>query len=76
MFTIYAMYDKMHYTNVHYAFAGEGFRSIRVSELGTPCGTIQIALNYRTVMTLSPSKKPKTESIMVKSDHFPYDSPK
>ncbi|CAG9138220.1 unnamed protein product [Plutella xylostella] len=55
---------------------GEGFRSIRVSELGTPCGTIQIALNYRTVMTLSPSKKPKTESIMVKSDHFPYDSPK
>lgn len=52
-----------------------------MSELHTPIGTIQIEVVYRTKMTFLPEdRRPLdnkiTEDIMVKSDHFPKESPR
>ncbi|KAL0852315.1 hypothetical protein ABMA28_000523 [Loxostege sticticalis] len=63
---------------------GERYKTVRVSDLKTPIGTIVIEVAYRTKMTILPEDKIKpldgvsqssVTDIMVKSDHF-YESPK
>ncbi|XP_026500696.1 autophagy-related protein 13 homolog [Vanessa tameamea] len=63
---------------------GEKHKTIKVSELHTPIGTIQIEVVYRTKMTILPEdRKPveknvlmTSDGIMIKSDHFPKESPR
>ncbi|CAH2103077.1 unnamed protein product [Euphydryas editha] len=63
---------------------GEKHKTIKVSELHTPIGTIHIDVVYRTKMTILPEdRKPveknvmmTSDGIMIKSDHFPKDSPR
>ncbi|XP_041986805.1 autophagy-related protein 13 homolog [Aricia agestis] len=60
---------------------GEKYKTIKVSELHTPIGTIQIEVVYRTKMTILPEDRRAVnnkigEDIMVKSDHFPRESPR
>lgn len=65
-------------------FSGEKYKAIKVSELHTPIGTIHIDVVYRTKMTMLPEdRKPieknvmmLSDDIMIKSDHFPKDSPR
>ncbi|VVC93797.1 unnamed protein product [Leptidea sinapis] len=66
---------------------GENFKTIKVSELHMPIGTIQIEVLYRTEMAINPEPRGRVPSygevhnisnsdIMVKSDHFPRESPR
>ncbi|CAG4962139.1 unnamed protein product [Parnassius apollo] len=64
---------------------GEKHKTIKVSELHTPIGTILIEVVYRTKMTMLPEDRGRyientaTNSggnIMIKSDHFPTESPR
>ncbi|XP_050360427.1 autophagy-related protein 13 homolog isoform X1 [Nymphalis io] len=63
---------------------GEKHKTIKVSELHTPIGTIQIEVVYRTKMTILPEDRKPIEKnvlttsggIMIKSDHFPKESPR
>ncbi|XP_045784595.1 autophagy-related protein 13 homolog [Maniola jurtina] len=65
-------------------FLGENSKSIKVSELHTPIGTIQIEVAYRTKMNILPEDHKPMEknvlqtsnNIMIKSDHFPKESPR
>lgn len=55
-----------------------------MSELHTPIGTLQVDVVYRTKMTILPEdrKVPDknvltiSDNIMIKSDHFPKESPR
>lgn len=49
---------------------GDGFKQVRVGQLCTPIGTIQLTVSYRTKMTISPTQTGKENTIMLKSDHF------
>ncbi|GLH12112.1 Autophagy-related protein 13 homolog [Gryllus bimaculatus] len=49
---------------------GEGYNQVRVGQLCTPVGTIQLSVSFRTKMTISPQHTGKDTSIMLKSDHF------
>ncbi|CAK1554779.1 unnamed protein product [Leptosia nina] len=66
---------------------GEKYKRIKVSELCTPIGMIQIEVLYRTEMAILPEPRGRAPSygevqnisnsdIMVKSDHFTRDSPR
>ncbi|XP_037034985.1 autophagy-related protein 13 homolog isoform X2 [Bradysia coprophila] len=56
---------------------GEGFKQVRVGQLGTAAGTLSMAVAYRTKMTISPTQTGRDNTIMLKSDHFLKDlSPK
>lgn len=48
---------------------GDGYKSVRIGQICTPIGTLQLSVAYRTKMTISPTQTGKN-SIMVKSDHF------
>lgn len=64
--------------------SGENHKTIKVSELHTPIGTIQIEVAYRTKMNVLPENHRSMEknvlqtsdNIMIKSDHFPKESPR
>lgn len=43
---------------------------MRVGQLSTPVGTLQLSVAYRTKMTISPQHTGRDTSIMLKSDHF------
>lgn len=49
---------------------GEGYSQVRVGQLSTPVGTLQLSVAYRTKMTISPQHTGRDTSIMLKSDHF------
>lgn len=49
---------------------GEGYKQMRIGQICTPVGTIQLTVFYRTKMTISPTQPGKDNSIMLKSDHF------
>ncbi|XP_060535666.1 autophagy-related protein 13 homolog isoform X2 [Cylas formicarius] len=49
---------------------GDGFKQIRVGQICTPIGTLQLSVAYRTKMTISPTQNSRDNSIMLKSDHF------
>ena len=63
---------------------GEKHKTIKVSELHTPIGTLQIDVVYRTKMTILPEDRKfadknvltTSDNIMIKSDHFPKESPR
>ncbi|CAH0769797.1 unnamed protein product [Bemisia tabaci] len=56
---------------------GEGYNQVKVGQLSTPIGTLQVSVSYRTKMTISPQPSSKDNSIMLKSDHFrPDNGPK
>lgn len=66
-----------------YDILGEKRKTVKVSELHTPIGTLLIEVVYRTKMTIVPESRQKieyvtssTNNIMVKSDHFYTESPK
>ncbi|KAJ8985115.1 hypothetical protein NQ317_012765 [Molorchus minor] len=49
---------------------GEGFKQVRIGQICTPIGTLQLSVSYRTKMTISPTQVGRDNSILVKSDHF------
>ncbi|RZC43268.1 autophagy-related protein 13 -like protein, partial [Asbolus verrucosus] len=49
---------------------GDGYKQVRIGQICTPIGTLQLSVAYRTKMTISPTQTGKNNSIMVKSDHF------
>ncbi|XP_017777037.1 PREDICTED: autophagy-related protein 13 homolog isoform X2 [Nicrophorus vespilloides] len=49
---------------------GDGYKQVRVGQICTPIGTLQLSVSYRTKMTISPTNNGKDNSIMLKSDHF------
>lgn len=50
---------------------GEGYKHVRVGQICTPIGTLQLSVTYRTKMTISPTQTGGTRnSILLKSDHF------
>lgn len=49
---------------------GEGFKHVRIGQICTPIGTLQLDVSYRTKMTISPTQTGRDNSIMLKSDHF------
>ncbi|KAL1517296.1 hypothetical protein ABEB36_001078 [Hypothenemus hampei] len=49
---------------------GEGFKQIRVGQICTAIGTLQLSCAYRTKMTISPTQTSRDNSILLKSDHF------
>lgn len=49
---------------------GDGYKQVRVGQICTPIGTIQLTVSYRTKMTISPTQSGREDSIMLKSDHF------
>lgn len=55
---------------------GEGYKQIRIGQICTPLGTLQLGVSYRTKMTISPTHTDRGQIIMVKSDHFDTQSPK
>lgn len=58
-------------------YTGEGFKQVRVGQLSTAVGTLNMAVAYRTKMTISPTQTGRDNTIMLKSDHFLKDlSPK
>lgn len=49
---------------------GEGYKQVRVGQICTPIGTLQLSVSYRTKMTISPTQAGRDNSILLKSDHF------
>ncbi|KAI8429352.1 hypothetical protein MSG28_000003 [Choristoneura fumiferana] len=79
----YKIYHKIYGGQPNVDLLGGNHKEIKVSELHTPIGTILIEVMYRTKMTMLPGDRLKpadilnsNSSIMVKSDHFPTESPK
>ncbi|KAG6454111.1 autophagy-related protein 13 homolog [Manduca sexta] len=81
----YKIYHKIYGGEPNYQILGEKNKTVKVSELRTPIGTILIEVSYRTKMTILPEdrlqytqtqKKQVNSDIMVKSDHFYSESPK
>lgn len=48
---------------------GDGYKQVRVGQLCTPIGTLQLTVSYRTKMTISPTQTGR-DNLMLKSDHF------
>lgn len=60
----------------NFIFLGDGHKQVRVGQVCTQIGTINMAVAYRTKMTISPTQTGR-DTIMLKSDHFLKDlSPK
>lgn len=59
-------------------YTGEGFKQVSFGNLSTAVGTLNMAVAYRTKMTISPTQTGRdNNTIMLKSDHFLKDlSPK
>uniref|UniRef100_A0A182K8Z8 Autophagy-related protein 13 n=1 Tax=Anopheles christyi TaxID=43041 RepID=A0A182K8Z8_9DIPT len=56
---------------------GDGYNQVRVGQLCTQIGTLNMAVAYRTKITFSPTQTGRENTIMLKSDHFLKDiSPK
>lgn len=56
---------------------GEGYKHVRVGQLSTTVGTLNMSVTYRTKLTISPTQTGRDTAIMLKSDHFLRDlSPK
>lgn len=49
---------------------GDGYKRVTIGKICTPLGTLQLSVNYRTKMTISPTQTGRDNSIMLKSDHF------
>lgn len=49
---------------------GDGYKQVRIGQICTPLGTLQLGVSYRTKMTISPTQPERGHSMMVKSDHF------
>lgn len=80
----YKISHKIYGGEPNYDILGEQRKTVKVSELHTPIGTLLIEVVYRTDMTFLPEVRQKIEyepqtvdsDIMVKSDHFYTESPK
>ncbi|KAJ8737617.1 hypothetical protein PYW08_000212 [Mythimna loreyi] len=80
----YKISHKIYGGEPNYDILGEKRKTVKVSELHTPIGTLMIEVVYRTKMTIMPEARqkieyeasPATTGIMVKSDHFYTESPK
>ncbi|XP_075990545.1 autophagy-related protein 13 homolog [Anticarsia gemmatalis] len=79
----YKISHKIYGGEPDYDILGEKRKTVKVSELHTPIGTLIIEVVYRTKMTIMPETRqkieyatPATNDIMVKSDHFYTESPK
>ncbi|XP_026730490.1 autophagy-related protein 13 homolog isoform X2 [Trichoplusia ni] len=80
----YKISHKIYGGEPDYDVLGEKRKTVKVSELHTPIGTLMIEVVYRTKMTIMPVARQKIEyetasattGIMVKSDHFYTESPK
>lgn len=80
----YKISHKIYGGEPNYQSLGDKHKTIKVSELHTPIGTITIEVVYRTKMTIFPEDGQKigyqipsmNNDIMVKSNHFYSESPK
>lgn len=53
-----------------FSFAGEGHIQVKVGQLCSPIGTLNMAVAYRTKMTISPTSLGRENPLMsVKTDH-------
>ncbi|XP_030749325.1 autophagy-related protein 13 homolog isoform X2 [Sitophilus oryzae] len=66
----YVMCYRMYMDEPLHHCLGEGSKQIRVGQICTPIGTLQLSCAYRTKMTISPTQTSRDNSIMLKSDHF------
>ncbi|OWR41996.1 autophagy-related protein 13 homolog isoform X1 [Danaus plexippus] len=80
----YIIFHKIYGGKPNLDLLGDMSKTIKVSELQTPIGKIQIDVVYRTKMTILPEDRrtidknvlTTSDKIMVKSDHFPKESPR
>ncbi|CAG4942392.1 unnamed protein product [Colias eurytheme] len=83
----YKISHKIYGGKPNFDLLGEKYKNIKVSELRMPIGMIQIEVVYRTEMAILPEARGRAPSygevqnisnsdIMVKSDHFPRESPR
>lgn len=49
---------------------GDGYLTKRVGSVPTPTGTLQVTVNYRTKLAISPHSSMRGISMQVKDDHF------
>ncbi|KAL5285490.1 ATG13 family protein [Megaselia abdita] len=73
----YGIYYRIYVAPPQTHALGDGFKTVRIGQIGTLSGTLNVTVAYRTKMTISPTKVEIPNPIMVKSDHFVKDvSPK
>lgn len=72
----YGIYYRIYCAPPQTHHLGDGFKTVRIGQIATLSGSLNVAVHYRTKMTISPTKT-EVNPIMVKSDHFVKDmSPK
>ncbi|KAJ6640870.1 Autophagy-related protein 13 like, partial [Pseudolycoriella hygida] len=73
----YGIYYLIYTGEPHTHNLGEGYKQVRVGQLGTALGKLNMSVAYRTKMTISPTQTGRDKPIMLQSDHFLKDlSPK
>ncbi|KAL1517298.1 hypothetical protein ABEB36_001080 [Hypothenemus hampei] len=65
---------RMYMDEPSYHHLGENYKQIRIGQICTAIGTLQMFCTYRTQMTLSPGELSRDNSIILKSDHFDTES--
>ncbi|XP_053676939.1 autophagy-related protein 13 homolog [Anopheles nili] len=73
----YDIYYRIYKGDSQTHLLGDGYNEVRVGQLCTQIGTLNMAVAYRTKITFSPTQTGRDNTIMLKSDHFLKDiSPK
>uniref|UniRef100_A0AAG5DDG6 Autophagy-related protein 13 n=1 Tax=Anopheles atroparvus TaxID=41427 RepID=A0AAG5DDG6_ANOAO len=73
----YDIYYRIYKGDPQTSLLGDGYNQVRVGQLCTQIGTLNMAVAYRTKITFSPTQPGRDNAIMLKSDHFLKDiSPK
>lgn len=73
----YNIYYKIYVGEPQFHNLGDDYKHVRVGQLCTTVGAINMSVDYRTKMTISPTQTGRNNAIMLKSDHFLKDtSPK
>lgn len=73
----YSIYYRIYVDEPQIHNLGEGYKQVRVGQLSTTVGALNMSVAYRTKMTISPTQTGRDNTIMLKSDHFLKDlSPK
>ncbi|XP_055380776.1 autophagy-related protein 13 homolog [Condylostylus longicornis] len=73
----YSIYYRVYVDEPQIHNLGEGNKQVRIGQLSTSVGTLNMSVAYRTKMTISPTQTGRDNAIMLKSDHFLKDlSPK
>ncbi|KAL3275368.1 hypothetical protein HHI36_020135 [Cryptolaemus montrouzieri] len=67
----YTIFFRMYEKEPEVHALGEGCKQVRIGQICTPVGTLQLSVAYRVKMTITPTQSSSREcSMLVKSDHF------